>query len=82
MPRKKLDEPTGLDLDYFDFFEALKRPKAQPGDWILGFSNQFEIAMRDEQWADLFADDDLRDIDRLAFPQKLLQQRPCGLHAR
>lgn len=48
---KKPDEPSGLDLDHFDFFEALKRPKAQPGDWILGFSNQFEIAMRDEQFS-------------------------------
>ena len=48
---KKLDEPTGLDLDYFDYNEALKRPKAGPGDWILGFSNQFEIAMRDEQFS-------------------------------
>ena len=45
---KKPDEPTGLDLAYFDLAEAAKRPKAQPGDWVLGFSNEFEIAMRDE----------------------------------
>ncbi len=48
---KKIEEPTGLDLDYYDYFAALKRPKAEPGDWILGFSNQFEIAMRDEQFS-------------------------------
>jgi S1-C subfamily serine protease len=48
---KKLDEPTGLDLEHFDYFEAVRRPKAQPGDWILGFSNQFEIAMRDEHFS-------------------------------
>jgi serine protease Do len=48
---KKIDEPTGLDLEHFDYFEAAKRTKAQPGDWILGFSNQFEIAMRDEQFS-------------------------------
>src|SRR5205823_2870410 len=45
---KKLDEPTGLDLPYFDVAAAAKRPPAGPGDWVLGFSNCFEIAMRDE----------------------------------
>ena len=45
---KKKDEPNGLDLDYFDFFEAAKRPPAQPGDWVLALSNTFEIALRDE----------------------------------
>ncbi|MDB5312299.1 MAG: serine protease [Gemmataceae bacterium] len=45
---KKPGEPTGLDLPYFDFAEAVKRPAAEPGDWILGFTNQFEIALRDE----------------------------------
>lgn len=45
---KKPDEPTGLDLAYFDIAEAAKRPAAKPGDWVLAFSNQFEIAMRDE----------------------------------
>jgi serine protease Do len=45
---KKPDEPTGLDLPYFDLPAAAERPRAQPGDWVLGFSNSFEIAMRDE----------------------------------
>jgi serine protease Do len=45
---KKIDEPTGLDLPYFDLAEAAKRPPAQPGDWVLAFTNCFEIAMRDE----------------------------------
>lgn len=45
---KKPDEPNGLDLDHFDFFEAAKRPPAQPGDWVLALSNTFEIALRDE----------------------------------
>jgi serine protease Do len=48
---KKIDEPTDLNLEFFDYAEAVKRPKAQPGDWILGFSNQFEIAMRDESFS-------------------------------
>src|SRR5437879_2390091 len=37
---KKADEPTGLDLPFFDFAEAAKRPSAEPGDWIIGFTNQ------------------------------------------
>ncbi len=45
---KKPEEPTGLDLPFFDFAEAAKRPSAAPGDWILGFTNQYEIALRDE----------------------------------
>lgn len=48
IPGKELDEPTGLDLEYFDIQEAARRDLARPGDWILGFSNSFEIAMRDE----------------------------------
>jgi serine protease Do len=40
------DEIDGLP--YFDVAEAAKRPPAQPGDWILAFSNQFHIATRDE----------------------------------
>ena len=41
-------KPLGLDLPYFDLPAAAKRPPAKPGDWVLGFSNQFEIALRDE----------------------------------
>jgi serine protease Do len=36
------------DLPYFDIDQAAKLPRAQPGDWVLGFSNQFEIATREE----------------------------------
>lgn len=39
----KLDE-----LPCFDIAEAAKAPLAQPGDWVLAFSNQFQIATRDE----------------------------------
>jgi len=45
---KKLDEPTGLNLPFFNYAESLKRPLAEAGDWVLGFSNQFEIATRNE----------------------------------
>ena len=37
-----------LDLPYFNLAEAAKLPPSQPGDWVLAFSNQFEIASRDE----------------------------------
>lgn len=36
------------DLPYFDVAQAARVPPAQAGDWILAFSNQFEIATRDE----------------------------------
>jgi serine protease Do len=36
------------DLPYYDISEAAKKPAAQPGDWVLAFSNQFHIATRDE----------------------------------
>ena len=45
---KKPGEPTGLDLPFFDFAEAAKKKPAQPGDWILAFSNAFEAGLRDE----------------------------------
>jgi serine protease Do len=45
---KKIDEPTGLDLDYFDYDEAVKRGPAAPGDWVVALSNTFEIALREE----------------------------------
>jgi serine protease Do len=35
-------------LPHYDIAEAAKRPLAEPGDWILAFSNQFQIATRDE----------------------------------
>ncbi len=45
---KKIDEDSGLDLDFFDALTAVRRPPAAAGDWILGMSNTFEIALRDE----------------------------------
>lgn len=45
---KKPGEPNGLDLPFFDLQAAAKKPNAGAGDWVLAFSNQFEIAMRDE----------------------------------
>src|SRR5262249_55605374 len=36
------------DLPYFDIAQAAKRPKAENGDWVLAFSNQFLIATREE----------------------------------
>jgi len=36
------------DLPYFDVARAAKAKPAQPGDWVLAFSNQFHIATRDE----------------------------------
>jgi S1-C subfamily serine protease len=45
---QKLEDPTGLELPYFDLVEAARRPMAQPGDWVLAFSNAFEAALRDE----------------------------------
>jgi serine protease Do len=36
------------DLPYFDVLAAAKAPPAKPGDSILGFSNLYQIATRDE----------------------------------
>jgi serine protease Do len=36
------------NLPFFDVAKADKAPMAQPGDWVLAFSNQFQIATRDE----------------------------------
>jgi len=36
------------DLSYFDIAAAARRPTARPGQWIIGCSNLFEIATRDE----------------------------------
>src|SRR6476619_4160357 len=35
------------DLPFFDFLAAARAPRANPGDWVLAFSNQFRIANRD-----------------------------------
>jgi serine protease Do len=37
-----------LDLEFFDIAKAAQSPLAQSGDWVLAFSNQFQIATRDE----------------------------------
>jgi S1-C subfamily serine protease len=37
-----------LRLPHFDVAAAAAKPLAQPGDWIVAFSNQFNIATRDE----------------------------------
>jgi serine protease Do len=42
----KIDK--GQDLPFFDIAQAAKAPLGQPGDWVLAFSNQFEIATREE----------------------------------
>ncbi len=45
--RVKNAEKAGLtDLPYFDL--SKKPPEVQPGDWVLAFSNLFEIAVGDE----------------------------------
>lgn len=44
----KEGEPSRLDLDYFDVKAAAARPVSAVGDWVLAFSNEFEIAMRNE----------------------------------
>jgi serine protease Do len=36
------------DLPFFDIDQAAKQPLAQTGDWVLAFSNQFQIATRNE----------------------------------
>jgi serine protease Do len=36
------------DLPHFDFAAAAKLPRANPGDWVLAFSNEFKIAERME----------------------------------
>jgi serine protease Do len=36
------------ELPYFDVEQAAKKPLAQTGDWILGVSNEFNVATRDE----------------------------------
>jgi serine protease Do len=42
------DKDPVTDMDYYDVVEAAKRPLATPGTGVLAFSNQFQIATRDE----------------------------------
>ncbi len=41
-------EPNGLNLEFYDIAGAAERKPAEAGDWVLGHSNLFEIAMRNE----------------------------------
>ncbi len=43
----KIDDDVNF-LQHFDFAKEAERPLAENGDWILAFSNQFKIALRDE----------------------------------
>jgi serine protease Do len=43
----KIEEEVDF-LPHFDFAKVAARAKAVPGDWILAFSNEFQIATRDE----------------------------------
>ncbi|MBI2804836.1 MAG: trypsin-like peptidase domain-containing protein [Planctomycetes bacterium] len=43
----KIDEEINF-LPHFTFEGAATKPLAENGDWILAFSNQFKIALRDE----------------------------------
>ncbi len=43
----KIDEEVDF-LPHFEFDKEAARPQAENGDWILAFSNQFKIALRDE----------------------------------
>jgi serine protease Do len=42
----KIDHVEGLP--FFDVAAMVQAPLARPGDWILAFSNEFQIATRDE----------------------------------
>ncbi len=42
------DKDPVENMSYYDVFEAAKRPVAEPGTGVLGFSNQFNIVTRDE----------------------------------
>jgi serine protease Do len=43
----KIDDEVDR-LPHFDFGKEAARPRADNGDWVLAFSNQFKIALRDE----------------------------------
>lgn len=40
--------PVVKGLPYFDFNKSVENAKSGPGDWVLAFSNCFQIAVRDE----------------------------------
>lgn len=44
----KIDTKEKLDIPFFDVSAAAKKPVVKPGTKVLAFSNQFEIATRDE----------------------------------
>lgn len=44
----KIDDKTVEDLPFFDVAAAAKRAPVEPGTGVLAFSNQFQIATRDE----------------------------------
>src|SRR5262249_13965535 len=44
----KIDTKEKLELPYFDILAEAKKPMADAGTGILAFSNEFEIATRDE----------------------------------
>lgn len=44
----KIEGDNLEEMPHFDVVAAAKAKPAQTGDWILGFSNQFQIATRDE----------------------------------
>src|SRR5262249_52409651 len=43
-----LNDYKNDDLPYFDLAKEAERPLAEAGDWVLAFSNQFKIAVREE----------------------------------
>lgn len=43
----KIDEDVDF-LPHFEFDKEAGKPTAETGDWVLAFSNQFKIALRDE----------------------------------
>lgn len=43
----KIDDEINL-VNYYDFDKESERPLSENGDWILAFSNQFKIALRNE----------------------------------
>jgi serine protease Do len=44
-----IDDYKNDDLPYYDIAAESARPLAEAGDWVLGFSNQFKIATREEE---------------------------------